>query len=448
MPEDYRVGGKRLGDFDLAEVKLGDADTLKKLEYDSIPIDLEFEDMFGKYLLLTQKRYAGHVINIEGAKIKDVRKGIVLARRDNCAMLKTIYGRLLDAVLESLPEDAVWNILYAEIEKVYTRQIPDHQFIIYLAVNNVLSYAQTDGQGRFIQTDGSPIVGVDDPLDSRLVYPHLRQVMLALRMLKRGDSIPAGTRLEFVFVKRSQALFEGDRLEDYDFYRENRKGLKGLALDIDHYIEKQILKPVTELLNVTFPHEMVSAIPIKDRFDENSFEKLGEYQTCILQQKGSIHAKVSHVLESANRFDYLGKTQCPEGVKLGSGDPCGCVTRYSGGSRNDVNPAKHPQIMSVCRIFHSWNMVARLQKQYGVPKSRTRRKGLPRGATEYPRDSNVVGDILQARQLFRKVVVELNLYSLDKFYNNASSPEPPEGSLGSGDPLRGDESKTSTILGS
>ena len=93
-------------------------------------------------------------------------------------------------------------------------------------------------------------------------------------------------------------------------------------------------------------------------------------------------------------------------------------------------------------------MVARLQKQYGLPKSRTRRKGLPRGATEYPRDSNVVGDILQARQLFRKVVVELNLYSLDKFYNNASSPEPPEGSLGSGDPLRGDESKTSTILGS
>ena len=230
FPEDYKVDGKRLNGFDLAEVKLEAADNLAKLEYDSIPIDLEFEDMFGKYLLLTQKRYAGHVINVEGQKIKDVKKGIVLARRDNCAMLKTVYGRLLDAVLESSPEDAVLKILYDEIEKVYTRQIPEHQFIIYLAVNNVLSYAKTDSHGRFIGADGSLIIGVDGPLDSRLVYPNLRQVMLALRMLKRGDSIPAGTRLEFVFVKRPWALFEGDRLEDFDFYRENRKGPKRFCL--------------------------------------------------------------------------------------------------------------------------------------------------------------------------------------------------------------------------
>ena len=105
FPEDYQINGKCLNDFDLTEeVKLEGDDSLKKLEYDSIPIDLEFEDMFGKYLLLTQKRYAGHVINVEGEKIKDVKKGIVLARRDNCAMLKQIYSRLLDAILESSPE--------------------------------------------------------------------------------------------------------------------------------------------------------------------------------------------------------------------------------------------------------------------------------------------------------------------------------------------------------
>ena len=126
------------------------------------------------------------------------------------------------AILESSAEKAVLEILYAEIRRIYTRQVDDKEFIIYLAVNNVLSYAKTDSQGRFTRTDGSPIAGVDDPLDSRLVYPNLRQVMLALRMIKRGDSIPAGTRLEFVFVRRPKAVHEGDRLEDYDFYRENR----------------------------------------------------------------------------------------------------------------------------------------------------------------------------------------------------------------------------------
>ena len=416
FPEDYQINGKCLNDFDLTEeVKLEGDDSLKKLEYDSIPIDLEFEDMFGKYLLLTQKRYAGHVINIKGDKIKDVKKGIVLARRDNCAMLKHLYKRLLDAILESSPEKTVLKILYDEIKKVYTRQVSDQDFIIYLAVNNVLSYAQTDSQGRFTRADGSYITGVDDPLDSRLVYPHLRQVMLALRMLKRGDSIPAGTRLEFVFIQRPQALYEGDRLEDYDFYRDNRKGPNGLALDVDHYIEKQILKPITELFNVAFPHEMISVVPIKDRFEDDWVETLGEYQTCILKQKGVLHSKVFHVLESAKRFDYLGLPQCPEGVK--TADSCGCVARYSGGTRNDINRAKHSKLLGLCRDFRAWYIVEQLKKQAGLPKSRTRRKGLPRGATEYPRDSNVVGDILQARQLFRKVLTELNLYSLHTCYN-------------------------------
>ena len=317
LSENHQIKGARLNDFVLNTVELEGKDLLDKLEYDAIPIDLEFEDMFGKYLLLTQKRYAGHVINIKGEKIKDVKKGIVLARRDNCALLKTIYGRLLDAVLESLSEDEVLKILYDGITQIYTRQIPDHQFIIYLAVNNVLSYAKTDSQGQFVTEDGTPLTGVDGPLDSRLVYPHLRQVMLALRMLKRGDSIPAGTRLEFVFIQRDQALFEGDRLEDYDFYRENRGGPAGLTLDLNHYLEKQILKPVTELLNVAFPHKMISALPIKTRLGGDFFDVLGEYQTCILKQKGGVVSKVRHVLHSAKRFDYDGLTQCPAGVKLG-----------------------------------------------------------------------------------------------------------------------------------
>jgi len=420
LPEGYTVNGKSLNEFNLSEVKLEEADYLAKLEYDSIPIDLEFEDMFGKYLLLTQKRYAGHVINIEGKKIKDVKKGIVLARRDNCALLKTIYGRLLDAVLESVPEDAILKILYAEIEKIYTRQVPDPQFIIYIAVNNVLSYAKTDSQGRIIMEDGSPIIGHVDALDSRLVYPNLRQVMLALRMLKRGDSIPAGTRLEFVFVQRPGALYEGDRLEDFNFYRENRKGPTGLTLDLNHYVEKQILKPVTELLNVAFPHTTISAVPIKDRLGGLDLDSLGEYQLCILKQKGGLPSKVYHILQSVKRFDYDGITQCPEGVKLGSANPCGCVLRYGGGTRNDVNRAKHPQIVSICQDFFAWNLLSRLKKQAGLPKSRARRKGLARGATEYPRDSNVVGDMLQARQCFRKVVVELNLYALHEFCNKGS----------------------------
>jgi len=234
-------------------------------------------------------------------------------------------------------------------------------------------------------------------------------------MLRRGDSIPAGTRLEFVFVRRSKAVYEGDRLEDYDFYRENRKGSNGLVLDIDHYIEKQVLKPVTELLNVAFPHEMISVVPIKDRFEADWFETLGEYQTCILKKKGSLHSKVFHVLESAKRFDYLEHSQCPKGVR--TANPCECVARYNGGTRNDVNRAKHPKLMDLCRAYRAWYIVEQLKLQAGLPKRRARRKGIPRGATECLRDSNVVGDILQGRKLFRSVLTELNLYSLDMCYN-------------------------------
>lgn len=419
IPSDYTTLQRTLlCDVGVHTDELSPQDRQYKLEYDSIPIELEFEDMFGRYLLLTQKRYAGYVIDAQGRKGKIVKKGIVLARRDNCAFLKKVYGSMLDAILDGRKKAPVLQFLFAEVEKMYTRQIRSDNFVIYLGVNSLLSYAKTDAAGRYLDEYDEPIENppVEDPLDPRLCYPHLRQVMLALRMLKRGTSVPAGSRLEFVFVVRPDAQFEGDRLEDFDFFLESLRESNRLRIDYHHYLEKQIMKPVTELLSVAFPSKkQVPLVPYAELLEDDVFGSLGEYQACLVSRRSGLFAKARHVVRSARRWDFLQlHGACPAHLVYRGSKTCQCVLIYGGGNRNDIQRTKHLRVVSLCEKFVAFDIVARLRVKAGLRRVRKRR-GLPRGSTEYPKDSQLVADLLNARRNFETVVHELNITHLNNF---------------------------------
>ena len=419
IPSDYTTLQQTLlCDVGVHTDELSPQDRQYKLEYDSIPIELEFEDMFGRYLLLTQKRYAGYVIDAQGRKGKIVKKGIVLARRDNCAFLKKVYGSMLDSILDGRKKAPVLQFLFAEVEKMYTRQIRSDNFVIYLGVNSLLSYAKTDAAGRYLDEYDEPVENppVEDPLDPRLCYPHLRQVMLALRMLKRGTSVPAGSRLEFVFVVRPDAQFEGDRLEDFDFFLESLRESNRLRIDYHHYLEKQIMKPVTELLSVAFPSKkQVPLVPYAELLEDDVFGSLGEYQACLVSRRSGLFAKARHVVRSARRWDFLQlHGACPAHLVYRGSKTCQCVLIYGGGNRNDIQRTKHLRVVSLCEKFVAFDIVARLRVKAGLRRVRKRR-GLPRGSTEYPKDSQLVADLLNARRNFATVVHELNITNLNNF---------------------------------
>src|SRR5437868_12976532 len=112
---------------------MSELDDLSKVHiyrYDSNPINLQFENLYKRYLLLTKKRYVAYAVNRRGEIINTIKKGVVLARRDNSQYLRDTYNLVVTAILDRNTEQEAMYILYDQISKLFTRQIPDANLII------------------------------------------------------------------------------------------------------------------------------------------------------------------------------------------------------------------------------------------------------------------------------------------------------------------------------
>jgi len=200
------------------------------------------------------------VVNENGEVISKTKKGVVTTRRDNSNFLKTIYTGVSDAILDKMAREEVYRPLYEGVAKLFTRQIPEKEFIIYMGVKDVIGHAKKpkvdetseNSKEYYIDRDGNPIVNPVGPLDPRLVYKNLPQCLLSLKMIRRGTDIPPNTRLEFLYIQNPDATHQGDKAEDYLYYKENRH-VENFKINKLHYLEKQIIRPVTELLIAKLP---------------------------------------------------------------------------------------------------------------------------------------------------------------------------------------------------
>jgi DNA polymerase elongation subunit (family B) len=267
------------------------------LLYARLPLDLEFEKMYGVMMLLTKKRYFATIVNEKGEVTGFDKKGCVLSRRDNCDFLKKTYKKLADMIVTKKPgetafiktpeaESIIMNIIYDRIHDLFTRQVPDCDLVIYIGIGSLLEYAKkTEIKNArneviatpFIDFEGKPIDDVVGPLDPRLVYPNIPQCLLALKMTKRGINLPSNIRLEFLYVENKDWLHQGDKAEDYAYYMENKSYL-GLKPDLLHYVEKQFAKPIGELIDVLFPRENIMYRKLetwfKDLLNSNEMEEI------------------------------------------------------------------------------------------------------------------------------------------------------------------------------
>jgi DNA polymerase elongation subunit (family B) len=267
VEEDFNVKNMKSGEsFPLNKITTKSKDfkdlsyehKIKVIEYESIPTDLTFEKVYGRFLLLTKKRYIAYTVNKDGKIIETTKKGVVLTRRDNSQSLRTTYKKVSDGILDRKDEKEVMDELYDEIHKLFTRQIPETNFIIYLGVKKIIEYAKkkkfsigNKQEEFFIDAKGHPIEDPSGPLDPRLVYPNLPQVLLALKLLNRGTDVPPNTRLEHIYVENSLATHQGQKAEDYTYYKEN-KDVEDFKIDYLHYLEK-LQAPITELIKVKYP---------------------------------------------------------------------------------------------------------------------------------------------------------------------------------------------------
>jgi len=183
------------------------------------------ENFYSPLLLLTKKRYEYEIINDDGKVLKTGSKGSINKRRDNCDAARDIYTFTLKSVMSGKTmEDTVYEI-NNKILDLFRGNIPLHKFIIYKGLKQTVEeYKNKTGH-----------------------------VLFAQRLEERGNLLKAGTRLEYVFIKKyGKGNKSGDIMEDWSYFLMNRH-ISGLHIDYGYYLEHNIMKPVTEVLNIAYP---------------------------------------------------------------------------------------------------------------------------------------------------------------------------------------------------
>ena len=122
-------------------LKLSVKDQYLVLSYESNPVELDFENMYRWFLLLTKKRYMATKCNEKGEDTGDINKGVCLTRRDNCRYLRDTYNLVKK---EGLLEYDAMNIINDRVHQLFTldrHQIPVTHLIIYTGIKSLINYA-------------------------------------------------------------------------------------------------------------------------------------------------------------------------------------------------------------------------------------------------------------------------------------------------------------------
>jgi DNA polymerase elongation subunit (family B) len=405
VPDDYTVGAEHKP---IASVKSTDAyfrtltyeEQCHVLDYETSPINLEFENMYGWFLLLTKKRYMAEKLNKKGEFIGETLKGNVLTRRDNCKYLRDTYKLLKDRHRNE--EDCV-RVLCDRIQLLFTRYVvgglPDTDLIIYMGIKTLMNYAKTkkiegkEDAKAFIDANKDFIDDPIGPLDPRLVYPNIPQVLLALKMTRRGEEIPPNTRLEFLYLRNPQAQHQGEKAEDYTYYKENGKD-EGLRPDEMHYIEKQLAKPITELFNVRFPKPIIPYISLEEQLLKH-IDKLNDLQRFrIANTKTYVKTRpvCSKYAKDAKEFvgwDVLKKEGCRvtsfkglsndlqfteyKFVKDDAKVACMLDQLKYHSKTNDISQKEYPELLGFCTLWKSMDVIEAKYRQFGLTRRKWRK---------------------------------------------------------------------------
>lgn len=416
------------------------------------PVELEFECVYGKFFLLTKKRYIAYMINEKGEVKDKIKKGVVAKRRDNTHYLKNIYNKITDEITNDTPFETCVEILGEWILKLFTRQIPDKDLIIYKGIKTIMGYAKTvelpDPKGKIKSEDiidekgniftreqipkisyfidankpkkgklidrvlkknnGMPEV-INDPLDPRLLYDNTAHVQLALKMIKRGDDVPPNTRLQYVFLDTGNVKeLQSEKIEDYIFYKENKHSLR-LKLDPLYYLEKQVIKPLTEAISVAYLKEKpyLTLQQKIEKLEEQIFKNLPDRKDNILNlKKFIIYNKSKEIPRKKEEIIKFKPCKFISNEKVCKHMNYQSAINLSLSRVGDEKmKSKLKKLINLYFIEKSEMILTKIETNFGNPK---RKKPIRKNVTTYIPHGNLLTDIYKYRTNYREVIGKLN----------------------------------------
>jgi len=195
------------------------------------PHDFEFDKIFRSFCLLSKKRYVGDMSEdgLEEADFHRKSMGIVMKRRDNAPIVKYVYRKAIDSILDPASADVASGVR--------------------AAAGHVHAIARDLLAGTFPLSK----LTITKSLRSEYKDPsRIAHKVLADRIGERdpGNKPSTSDRIPYVYIVPPKGTtLQGDRIELPSYILE-----KKMAPDYAFYITNQISKPVSQVFGLVVEH--------------------------------------------------------------------------------------------------------------------------------------------------------------------------------------------------
>ena len=186
------------------------------------PHDFEYDKTFYPFIIFSKKRYVGNKYEEDPEHFTQTSMGIVLKRRDNATVVKTIYGGAIKILLNKRDIPGATQFVKEKTRELVDGRMSMNQLIISKSLRAEYKTA---------------------------TLPAHKQ--LADRMAARdpGNAPTSGERIPYVYISapvgQVESKLQGDHIEHPAYVKE-----KGLKLDAKYYIQRQLLNPVAQLFSL------------------------------------------------------------------------------------------------------------------------------------------------------------------------------------------------------
>jgi DNA polymerase elongation subunit (family B) len=180
------------------------------------PQNLGYEKTFWPFIIFSKKRYVGNKYENDPNKYKQASMGIVLKRRDNCPLVKIVFGGVIDILMNKQNYAAAADYVTECLIKL------------------------TDKNGYPIDK-----LTISKSLNSGYKNPdQIAHKVLADRIGERenGNRPQIGDRIPYVYIVNPNAKLQSDKIETPSYVLANN-----LEIDKTFYITNQISKPVGQI---------------------------------------------------------------------------------------------------------------------------------------------------------------------------------------------------------
>lgn len=182
------------------------------------PMALAYEKTLMNFTLLSKKRYVGMLYEDDPDDGYLKFMGLVLKRRDNCDLVKDVYGGVLHQLMNGSNIKSAIDFLYDSLNSLIQGRVPMDKLAITKALRG--DYKNPAAIAHRVLADR---IAQRDP----------------------GNRPKPGDRMKYVYIVNRGAKLQGDKIETPEFIIDNK-----VPIDYTHYITNQLMKPLQQLFGL------------------------------------------------------------------------------------------------------------------------------------------------------------------------------------------------------